>query len=164
MSSSCAPEGLYDFAVLLLNPGRYVIESVRATGRGDIAAVVPTSRLHNIAGKYTGKDDPVLLVRVQQDFPATGEILAPYASGHYVTGGMRGSHNMPLLPVRRIPGSVTSTARPVSAVPPIRFITDSLPSRPTASDRRSGIPSDTTYPARRWRFKNRDSSVPQCSR
>ena len=58
-----------------------------------------TSRLHNIAGKYTGKDDPVMLVRSQMNFPATGEILAPYAIGHYVAGGMRGSHNMPLMPV-----------------------------------------------------------------
>jgi fructose 1,6-bisphosphate aldolase/phosphatase len=58
-----------------------------------------TSRLHNIAGKYTGKDDPVMLVRVQKDFPATGEMLAPFATAHYVAGGMRGSHNMPLMPV-----------------------------------------------------------------
>jgi fructose 1,6-bisphosphate aldolase/phosphatase len=61
--------------------------------------VASTSRLHNIAGKYTGKDDPVMLVRVQKDFPATGEVLAPYAIGSYVAGGMRGSHQMPLMPV-----------------------------------------------------------------
>ena len=58
-----------------------------------------TSRLHNIAGKYTGKDDPVMLVRVQMNFPATGEVLAPYAIGHFVAGCMRGSHQMPLMPV-----------------------------------------------------------------
>jgi fructose 1,6-bisphosphate aldolase/phosphatase len=99
-----APEQLYDIAVLLRDPERYVVESVRATASGEIAAVVSTSRLHNIAGKYTGKDDPVMLVRVQQNFPATGEILAPYATGHYVAGGMRGSHNMPLMPVRQNSG------------------------------------------------------------
>jgi fructose 1,6-bisphosphate aldolase/phosphatase len=33
------------------------------------------------------------------NFPATGEILAPYAIGHFVGGGMRGSHQMPLMPV-----------------------------------------------------------------
>jgi fructose 1,6-bisphosphate aldolase/phosphatase len=60
---------------------------------------VATSRLHNIAGKYTGKDDPVMLVRTQMNFPATGEVLAPYAIGHYVAGCMRGSHQMPLMPV-----------------------------------------------------------------
>jgi fructose 1,6-bisphosphate aldolase/phosphatase len=61
--------------------------------------VVSTSRLHNIAGKYTGKDDPVMVVRSQMSFPATGEILAPFHVGHFVAGGMRGSHNMPLMPV-----------------------------------------------------------------
>ena len=33
------------------------------------------------------------------DFPSTGETLAPYAIGHFVGGGMRGSHQMPLMPV-----------------------------------------------------------------
>jgi fructose 1,6-bisphosphate aldolase/phosphatase len=55
-------------------------------------------QLH-IAGKYTGKDDPVMLVRVQMNFPATGEVLAPFAIGHFVAGGMRGSHHMPMMPV-----------------------------------------------------------------
>jgi fructose 1,6-bisphosphate aldolase/phosphatase len=41
----------------------------------------------------------VALVRVQMNFPATGEILAPYAIGHFVAGCMRGSHQMPLMPV-----------------------------------------------------------------
>jgi fructose 1,6-bisphosphate aldolase/phosphatase len=94
-----SPTQLYDIAVLLRDPERYVVESVRSTETGEIAAVASTTRLHNIAGKYTGKDDPVMLLRVQKDFPATGEILAPYAIGHYVAGGMRGSHNMPLMPV-----------------------------------------------------------------
>jgi len=99
-----APERLYDIAVLLRNPERYVVESVRARASGHIAAAVSTSRLHNIAGKYTGKDDPVMLLRVQQEFPATGEILAPYATGHFVAGGMRGSHNMPIMPVHQNSG------------------------------------------------------------
>jgi len=94
-----APRDLYDIAVLLRDPERYVVESVRSNHSGEIAAVASTSRLHNIAGKYTGKDDPVLLVRVQKNFPATGELLAPYSIGHFVAGGMRGSHNMPLMPV-----------------------------------------------------------------
>jgi fructose 1,6-bisphosphate aldolase/phosphatase len=33
------------------------------------------------------------------NFPATGEILAPYAIGHFIAGCMRGSHQMPLMPV-----------------------------------------------------------------
>lgn len=40
-----------------------------------------------------------MLVRVQMNFPATGEVLAPYSVGHFVAGCMRGSHQMPLMPV-----------------------------------------------------------------
>ena len=94
-----APEELYQIAALLRDPERYVIESVWSRATGEQACAVATSRLHNIAGKYTGKDDPVMLVRTQMNFPATGEVLAPYAVGHFVAGGMRGSHNMPLMPV-----------------------------------------------------------------
>jgi fructose 1,6-bisphosphate aldolase/phosphatase len=95
-----APEDLYDVAALLRDPERYVVESVWSRATGEQAVIVATSRLHNIAGKYTGKDDPVMLVRTQMNFPATGEALAPYHIGHFVAGCMRGSHNMPLMPVR----------------------------------------------------------------
>jgi fructose 1,6-bisphosphate aldolase/phosphatase len=94
-----APEQLYEIAALLRDPERFVVESVWSRATGEQAAIVATSRLHNIAGKYTGKDDPVMLVRAQMNFPATGEILAPFATAHFVAGGMRGSHNMPLMPV-----------------------------------------------------------------
>jgi fructose 1,6-bisphosphate aldolase/phosphatase len=94
-----APEELYDIAALLRDPERFVVESVWSRQSGEQAVVVSTTRLHNIAGRYTGKDDPVMLVRVQQNFPATGEILEPYAIGHFVAGSMRGSHQMPLMPV-----------------------------------------------------------------
>jgi fructose 1,6-bisphosphate aldolase/phosphatase len=93
------PEDLYRLAALLRDPERYVVESITSRASGQQAVAVATSRLHNIAGKYTGKDDPVMLVRVQQDFPATGEVLAPYSIGHFVAGAMRGSHQMPLMPV-----------------------------------------------------------------
>lgn len=94
-----APEDIYDIAALLRDPERYVVESIGSRATGEQAAAVATSRLHNIAGKYTGKDDPVMLVRTQMNFPATGEVLAPFAIGHFVAGGMRGSHHMPLMPV-----------------------------------------------------------------
>jgi fructose 1,6-bisphosphate aldolase/phosphatase len=94
-----APEELYDLAALLRDPERFVVESVWSRASGEQAVSVATSRLHNIAGKYTGKDDPVMLVRSQMNFPATGELLAPYAIGHFVAGCMRGSHQMPLMPV-----------------------------------------------------------------
>jgi len=41
-----------------------------------------------------------MLVRVQKNFPATGEILAPFGIAHYVGGFMRGSHVGPLMPVK----------------------------------------------------------------
>jgi fructose 1,6-bisphosphate aldolase/phosphatase len=94
------PEEIYDLAALLRDNQRFVVESIWSRATGEQCVAVATSRLHNIAGKYTGKDDPVMLVRTQMNFPATGEVLAPYAIGHYVGGGMRGSHQMPLMPVR----------------------------------------------------------------
>jgi fructose 1,6-bisphosphate aldolase/phosphatase len=94
-----APEDLYDIAALLRDQERFVVESIRSRASGDIAASVSTTRLHNIAGKYTGKDDPVMLVRVQGNFPATGEVLSPFTIGHLVAGFMRGSHHGALMPV-----------------------------------------------------------------
>jgi fructose 1,6-bisphosphate aldolase/phosphatase len=93
------PERLWDVACLLQNPDRFAIEAIHSRHKPDeqIASVSAT-RLHNIAGKYTGKDDPVMLGRVQMNFPATGEVLAPYSVGHFA-GCMRGSHQMPLMPV-----------------------------------------------------------------
>ncbi len=93
------PEDIYRLAVLLRDEGRFVIESICSRATGNIAAVVSTTRLKHIAGKYVGKDDPVALIRVQSDFPATGEILSPFATCHFVAGAMRGSHNAPLTPV-----------------------------------------------------------------
>ena len=94
-----APENLYDIATLLRDGERFVIEAIYSRANGEQAAVISTSRLHNIAGTYTGKDDPVMLVRTQASFPATGEVLAPFSIGHFVAGGMRGSHTVPLMPV-----------------------------------------------------------------
>jgi fructose 1,6-bisphosphate aldolase/phosphatase len=95
-----SPEDIYDIAALLRDNQRFVVEGIYSRNTGDVAASVSTTRLHNIAGKYTGKDDPVMLVRVQGAFPATGEVLAPFNIGHFVAGFMRGSHTGPLMPVR----------------------------------------------------------------
>jgi len=95
------PEESYDIAALLRDNGRYIVESVWSRASGEQVVAASTTRLHNIAGKYVGKDDPVMLVRTQKDFPATGEILSPYTIGHYVSGFLRGSHNGPLLPVKK---------------------------------------------------------------
>jgi len=95
------PEETYDIAALLRDTGRFVVESIWSRASGEQAVAASTTRLHNIAGKYVGKDDPVMLVRTQHDFPATGEILASYTIGHFVAGFMRGSHNGPLMPVKK---------------------------------------------------------------
>jgi fructose 1,6-bisphosphate aldolase/phosphatase len=96
-----APEDLYDIACLLRDNERFVVESIYSRTTGEQAVACSTTRLHNIAGRYTGKDDPVMIVRVQSQFPATGEVLAPYEIGHYVGGWMRGSHHGPLMPVEK---------------------------------------------------------------
>jgi fructose 1,6-bisphosphate aldolase/phosphatase len=95
------PEEIYDIAALLRDNERFVVEKIHSRETGEVCASVSTTRLHNIAGKYTGKDDPVMLIRVQGEFPATGEVLSTFVIGHYVAGFMRGSHIGPLMPVKR---------------------------------------------------------------
>jgi len=95
-----SPEDIYDIAALLRDNEKYVIESIYSRASGIQALSISTTRLHNIAGKYTGKDDPIALVRVQGEFPATGEVLAPFEIGHFVAGFMRGSHIGPLMPCK----------------------------------------------------------------
>lgn len=93
-----APEQLYDLLMLLGSTSHYVVSRVIRRSDGEIAAAASTSRLSLIAGKYVGKDDPVLVVRCQSGLPAVGEALEPFAFPHLVTGWMRGSHNGPLMP------------------------------------------------------------------
>ncbi|MBI4278976.1 MAG: fructose 1,6-bisphosphatase [Armatimonadetes bacterium] len=95
-----APERLYDIAALLRDTHRYSIESIWSRKYPhEPAAVVSTTRLRNIAGRYVGKDDPVAIVRTQKIFPATEEFGPPFALGAFVAGDTRGSHNLPLMPV-----------------------------------------------------------------
>lgn len=96
-----SPEEIYDIAALLRDNGRFVVESIWSRTTGEQVVSASTTRLHNIAGKYVGKDDPVMLVRTQKNFPATGEVLEPYTISHYVSGFMRGSHTGPLMPVKK---------------------------------------------------------------
>jgi len=95
------PEESYDIAALLRDTGRFIVESIFSRASGEQIVSNSTTRLHNIAGKYVGKDDPVMLIRSQFDFPATGEILSPYSLGQFVSGFMRGSHIGPLMPVKK---------------------------------------------------------------
>ena len=83
----------------LMYPGRYVVDTV-TTKDGEPILAASTDRLHNIAGTYVGKDDPICMVRTQKNFPATEEAGSVFNNPHYVAGNTRGSHNMPLMPVR----------------------------------------------------------------
>jgi len=83
----------------LMYPGRYVIAEIH-TKEGEPILSASTDRLHNIAGTYVGKDDPVCLIRTQKLFPATEEAGSVFNNPHYVAGNTRGSHNMPLMPVK----------------------------------------------------------------
>jgi fructose 1,6-bisphosphate aldolase/phosphatase len=94
-----APEDYYQIAALLRDNERFGIESIVSRLDGEPAAAISATRLHNIAGSYTGKDDPVALVRNQGIFPAPEELVSPYAKAHYVGGDARGSHVMPIMPV-----------------------------------------------------------------
>jgi fructose 1,6-bisphosphate aldolase/phosphatase len=94
------PERVWDVACFLQNPDRFAIEAIHSRHKPEEQIVsVSATRLHNIAGKYTGKDDPVALVRTQGIFPAPEEVVEPYTLGHFVTGDCRGSHVMPIMPV-----------------------------------------------------------------
>jgi len=95
---SC-PAEMYDLIALIGTTGRYIIERVYRTSDKLLAAVSSTTRLSLIAGRYVGKDDPVMMIRTQHGLPATGEVLAPFGFPHLVAGFMRGSHYGPLMPV-----------------------------------------------------------------
>jgi fructose 1,6-bisphosphate aldolase/phosphatase len=93
------PAELYDLLLFIGSPSRYVIHSVISKSLGEVAAATSTQRLSLIAGRYVGKDDPVMIVRAQSGLPAVGEILEPFAFPHAVAGCMRGSHHAPLMAV-----------------------------------------------------------------
>jgi fructose 1,6-bisphosphate aldolase/phosphatase len=93
------PAEIYDLLLFIGAPSRYVIKRVISKALGEVAAVTSTQRLSLMAGRYVGKDDPVMIVRAQSGLPAVGEILEPFSFPHTVAGAMRGSHHAPLLPV-----------------------------------------------------------------
>ena len=93
------PEEIWDLAALLRNIDRYAVEAVHSRAAEEQIVSVSATRLHNIAGKYTGKDDPVMIFRTQGIFPAPEEAVAPYKICPYITGDARGSHTMALMPM-----------------------------------------------------------------
>lgn len=94
-----APDDYYRITALLRDNERFGIDGVFSRRNGEKAVSVSAHRLHTIAGKYTGKDDPVAIVRNQGFFPAPEEIISTFLRAHYVGGDARGSHVMPLMPV-----------------------------------------------------------------
>ena len=94
---SC-PEEIYSLLAYIGAPSRYVIKHVFTRG-GEIAASTSTQRLNMMAGRYIGKDDPVMIVRAQSGFPAVGEVIEPFCTPVLVAGWMRGSHHGPFMPV-----------------------------------------------------------------
>lgn len=95
-----SPEEHVELAILLRDDNRFGVQAIhsRLYPTQQVVAV-STDRLHTIAGEYKGKDDPVAIVRTQGIFPAPEEVVSPYVVAPYVSGGARGSHTMPLMPV-----------------------------------------------------------------
>ena len=93
------PEEMYEMLALIGTVGRYTISRVWRASDALICAVSSVSKLSLIAGKYVGKDDPVMIARAQHGLPAVGEVLAPFMHSYFVQGWMRGSHWGPIMPV-----------------------------------------------------------------
>ena len=104
------PEEVYDMLMFIGSPGKYTVNVVYSRADGTIAAATSTERLSLIAGKYVGKDDPVMIVRAQQNFLAVGEVLDPFRYPWIIEGWMRGSHDGPLMPVSMKQATPISTA------------------------------------------------------
>jgi fructose 1,6-bisphosphate aldolase/phosphatase len=93
------PEEMYDLIALTGTVQRYMVSRVWRAHDDLICASGSVTRLSQIAGKYVGKDDPVMIVRAQHGLPAVGEILVPFMHTYLVEGWMRGSHWGPIMPV-----------------------------------------------------------------
>jgi len=93
------PEETYDLIALIGTVQRYMVSRVWRARDDLICASGSVTKLSQIAGKYVGKDDPVMIVRGQHGLPAIGEILVPFIHTYLVEGWMRGSHWGPLMPV-----------------------------------------------------------------
>jgi fructose 1,6-bisphosphate aldolase/phosphatase len=91
------PEEMYELLALIGTVGRYVVSRVWRTSDNLICATSSVGKLSLIAGKYVGKDDPVMIARAQHGLPAVGEVMAPFS--YFVQGWMRGSHWGPVMPV-----------------------------------------------------------------
>ncbi len=120
--NTAEPLGHLKLAALLRNIDRFAVESAHSNAYPQEQLVsVSATRLHNIAGKYTGKDDPVMIFRTQGIFPAPEEVLEPYHDCTIVTGDCRGSHNMSLMPM-----AINSPVRGRYCQPPVSCLAFSM--------------------------------------
>lgn len=94
------PERTWDLLTLLRDTDRFALERIRSRYAPDETIVaVSAARPRDITQAYPGKNDPVAIVRTQGMFPAMEEVAQPWTLGHAVSGGCRGSHVMPVMPV-----------------------------------------------------------------
>ncbi|PKL70442.1 MAG: fructose 1,6-bisphosphatase [Methanomicrobiales archaeon HGW-Methanomicrobiales-1] len=92
------PEETYTLLSYIGACSRYVVKYVYRKD-GMIAASTSTEKLNLTAGRYVGKDDPVMIVRAQSGLPSVGEVIEPFCTPIIVAGWMRGSHHGPFMPV-----------------------------------------------------------------
>ncbi len=107
------PEEYLEIASLLWYTHRFVIASIHSRSTGEQIVAASTTRLHNISGVYSGKDDVIALVRLQKPFLATEEVGAMFKYAPYVAGDTRGSHNLALMPVKLNSPSSTFYCNPI---------------------------------------------------
>jgi len=93
------PEEMYELIALIGTVERYTISRIWRANDDLTCGASSVTKLSLIAGKYVGKDDPVMILRAQHGLPAIGEILAPFMHSYLVEGWMRGSHWGPIMPV-----------------------------------------------------------------
>ncbi len=98
------PEDYYKILALIGHSSRFIVKRIfpkpgSIIPEDEAVAVSSSERLNEIAGKYVGKDDPVMVVRAQKGLPSLGEILEPFTLPYLVKGWLRGLHWGPLMPV-----------------------------------------------------------------
>lgn len=94
------PEHYHHLVALLRHPDRFAIRSVFSRAHaGEKMIDLTTDRLHNVAGKYIGKDDPLAICRNQGIFLAPEEYVRAWQNPRRTTGGARGSSEQYPLPV-----------------------------------------------------------------
>jgi fructose 1,6-bisphosphate aldolase/phosphatase len=106
---------------ILSDRDRYSVKAIFGTDeQGNptrTVVAVSTDKLHNISGKYEGKDDPVMLMLGQKDYPAPGEIMrAGWSEPFLAAGNCRGSHYAVLMASRVFADTAYSSNPVVTSV------------------------------------------------